>query len=209
MTLYHQHLPRIDEIVLFSGFNNLGLARQPDSARGDNGAFFNCNTFFDALNNKPDKSRLWPFSARASQAEPEIPPGMEQQLAYASTLTINHLTVWKAMADLLGAHPLDNTNQAHKVTDEMLLSSLPRGSLLHKNAVKQERLKAGRMNINQRISSYGSIDRPLVDSPAAKRGGAAWCRRSARRRASRARRNRRRPPRRRSVRRRHGNAGCS
>ena len=36
------------EIVLLSGFNNLGLARLPASVRGEHGAFFNCNQFFQA-----------------------------------------------------------------------------------------------------------------------------------------------------------------
>ena len=49
LSLYRHLLPKVEEIVLFSGFNNLGLARQPQSRRGDHGAFFNCNQFFDAL----------------------------------------------------------------------------------------------------------------------------------------------------------------
>jgi hypothetical protein len=67
-----------------------------------------------------------------------------------------------SMADILAAHPIDNTNQAHKVTDEMLLASMPQNSLLHKNAKKQDRLKADRMEQTRRISSFGSLEQPLV-----------------------------------------------
>ncbi|WP_205951202.1 SGNH/GDSL hydrolase family protein [Pantoea stewartii] len=102
LTLYHQHLPKIDEIVLFSGFNNLGLARQPAAMRGDNGAFFNCHTFFEALESKNGRGLRWPFQNKP-QAVSESVPGMEQQIAFASELTLNHLTVWQAMANMLGA----------------------------------------------------------------------------------------------------------
>ncbi|KAF2258172.1 hypothetical protein CC78DRAFT_572706 [Lojkania enalia] len=67
-----------------------------------------------------------------------------------------------SMADILAAHPIDNTNQARKISDEMLLSSLPQDSLLHKNEIKQSRLKADRMDANRRVSSYGSLDKPLL-----------------------------------------------
>jgi hypothetical protein len=67
-----------------------------------------------------------------------------------------------SMADILAAHPIDNTNQAHKVTDEILLASMPQNSLLHQNAKKQDRLKADRMEQTRRISSFGSLEQPLV-----------------------------------------------
>lgn len=67
-----------------------------------------------------------------------------------------------SMADILAAHPIDNTNQAHKVSDEMLLASMPQSSLLHQNAKKQDRLKADRLEQTRRISSFGSLDRPLL-----------------------------------------------
>ncbi|KAF2733460.1 hypothetical protein EJ04DRAFT_535474 [Polyplosphaeria fusca] len=67
-----------------------------------------------------------------------------------------------SMADILAAHPVDNTNQARKVSDEALLSSLPQGSLLHKNELKQNRAKASRLDANRRISSHGNLDKPLL-----------------------------------------------
>ncbi|KAF2193852.1 hypothetical protein K469DRAFT_691356 [Zopfia rhizophila CBS 207.26] len=67
-----------------------------------------------------------------------------------------------SMADILGAHPIDNTNAARKVSDEMLLSALPQGSLLHQNEMKKSRRKADMLDQNRRISSYGSLDKPLL-----------------------------------------------
>ncbi|KAF2116234.1 hypothetical protein BDV96DRAFT_573618 [Lophiotrema nucula] len=67
-----------------------------------------------------------------------------------------------SMADILSAHPIDNTNQARKVSEEALLSSLPQGSLLHKNEVKQSRRKAERLDVNRRVSSFANFDKPLL-----------------------------------------------
>ncbi|KAJ4360603.1 uncharacterized protein N0V89_001169 [Didymosphaeria variabile] len=66
-----------------------------------------------------------------------------------------------SMADVLGAHPIDPNNSARKVSDEQLLSSLPQGSLLHQNAVKQERRRVSRMDMNQRSSTY-NLEQPLL-----------------------------------------------
>ena len=66
-----------------------------------------------------------------------------------------------SMADVLGAHPIDPNNSARKVSDEQLLSSLPAGSLLHQNAVKQERRRVSRMDMNRRGSSY-NLEQPLL-----------------------------------------------
>ncbi|PSN73762.1 hypothetical protein BS50DRAFT_597216 [Corynespora cassiicola Philippines] len=67
-----------------------------------------------------------------------------------------------SMADVLGAHPIDHTNQARKVSDEMLMSALPPGSLLRQNAEKQERRKLDKHDQSKRISSFGSLDQPLL-----------------------------------------------
>jgi hypothetical protein len=55
-TLYRHLLPEVEEIVVFSGLNNLALARLPERQRGDNGGFFNCGEFFDQMDEL--KSRL-------------------------------------------------------------------------------------------------------------------------------------------------------
>ncbi|MCC3767829.1 Inducer of phenazine A [Streptomyces sp. UNOC14_S4] len=46
----HRHLlPEIEELVVFTGFNNLTLATLPSWQRGEHGAFFFCNEYFDAM----------------------------------------------------------------------------------------------------------------------------------------------------------------
>ena len=62
-----------------------------------------------------------------------------------------------SLADVLGANPYDEHHQARKVSNEQLLSHLPAGSLLHKNAVAEEKRKAQRLTQNMRASSYGTM----------------------------------------------------
>jgi hypothetical protein len=109
IALYRHLLPEVEEIVLLSGFNNLGLARLPSAVRGEHGAFFNCNQFFDALGSssrqpKPVLSRLRRDPAvRDRSGAPEPVPSMAEQVAYAADLTLRHLDVWRALASDLGA----------------------------------------------------------------------------------------------------------
>lgn len=67
-----------------------------------------------------------------------------------------------SLADVLSANPYDDQHQARKVSDEQLMSHLPAGSLLHQNAVQEERRKAQRLTQNMRASSYGMPGNPLV-----------------------------------------------
>ncbi|AVO57974.1 MULTISPECIES: SGNH/GDSL hydrolase family protein [Pseudomonas] len=106
-TLYRHLLPKVDEIVLFSGFNNLGLARQPQSSRGEHGAFFNCNQFFDAMRPETQAPKRGMFRALLGKEQeeptPEPPPSMEEQIEYAADLTLRHLDTWRALAADMGA----------------------------------------------------------------------------------------------------------
>ncbi|MFB7516257.1 SGNH/GDSL hydrolase family protein [Streptomyces sp. NPDC056144] len=107
LTLYRHLLPKVEEIVLFSGFNNLGLARQPQSRRGDHGAFFNAGQFFDALPAEAADSpsvfqRLRGIGASRPERD-EAVPSMEEQLDYATDLTLRHLRQWQTVAKDLGA----------------------------------------------------------------------------------------------------------
>ncbi|KAL6702920.1 hypothetical protein ACN47E_000821 [Coniothyrium glycines] len=61
-----------------------------------------------------------------------------------------------SLANLLAANPLHNANQARKVSNEMLVSHLPQGSLLQQNEVASERRKAQRLTQNMRASSHGT-----------------------------------------------------
>jgi lysophospholipase L1-like esterase len=100
-------LPPVREIVLFSGFNNLGLARLPPSLRGDHGAFFLCRDFFSAMESaKAAGVQRWlkRRGARADEASgAEAPPALAEQIAYAVDLTLRHLSVWRALAADCGA----------------------------------------------------------------------------------------------------------
>jgi hypothetical protein len=100
--LHRHRLPKVDEIILFSGFNNLGLARLPAHLRMEHGAFFLCREFFDAMGKKkPSSFAAW-LRNRGASAD-EATPTMEEQLSYAVELTLRHLDVWRALAADLGA----------------------------------------------------------------------------------------------------------
>lgn len=107
--LYRHLLPKIDEIVLFSGFNNLGLARQPSQNRLEHGAFFNYNQFFDVFRPElAERRKGWSLLGRrdAEDAPPEPPPSLDAQIEYAADLTLRHLSGWRALAADLGVTKL-------------------------------------------------------------------------------------------------------
>lgn len=106
LVLNRHYLPKVDEIVLFSGFNNLGLARQPKEYVGEHGAFFNCHQFFDALAPKRSAASSWGLAhlfGKVQEHEAPVPPSMQEQIDYAADLTLQHLDVWRALARDLGA----------------------------------------------------------------------------------------------------------
>jgi hypothetical protein len=90
--LYRHRLPTVERIVLFSGFNDLGLARLPVSRKLEGGAFFMCNTFFERLT-EADEGLV---------SEDEI-PDLAGQVEYAAALVLRHLGVWRALAVDAGA----------------------------------------------------------------------------------------------------------
>ncbi|MER6477298.1 SGNH/GDSL hydrolase family protein [Streptomyces filamentosus] len=109
-TLYRHLVPQIDEIVLFTGFNNLGLARLPRHLQGDQGAFFNGHEYADQVREaRLAKFRENGMSRRAAHkavAEPEtvhVPPTLDEQIASATELTVRHLDNWRLLAAGLGA----------------------------------------------------------------------------------------------------------
>jgi len=106
-TLYRHLLPEVSEIVLLSGFNNLGLARAPAARRGDHGEFFNSGDFHAAVGTTargPSLLRRMAGvgSGRGDAGEPSV-PSMDEQIAYATGLTLRHLDVWRALAADMGA----------------------------------------------------------------------------------------------------------
>ncbi len=107
--LYRHLLPEVKEIVLLSGFNNLGLARAPSARRSDHGEFFNSADFHGAVGASRAPSRLRRLvgasvDGRAiSERSPEAVPSMDEQISYAADLTLRHLEVWRALAADMGA----------------------------------------------------------------------------------------------------------
>ena len=108
--LYRHLLPPVEEIVLFSGFNNLGLARLPRSLQGDHGAFFNCIEFFEqmeklrASHRKPNSVFLRPrVRAQAPELEDTEVLELEEQISTAAELTIRHLAIWNVISQSMGA----------------------------------------------------------------------------------------------------------
>jgi hypothetical protein len=104
-TLHRHQLPRIDEIVLFTGFNNLVLARLPKDERHAHGAFFNCNRYFDMVQNAEAGTgglRVL-LGGLTQKPAPEVKPSRAEQLTIASELTLRHLDGWRLLAGAMGA----------------------------------------------------------------------------------------------------------
>jgi hypothetical protein len=100
--LHRHRLPKVEEIILFSGFNNLGLARLPAHLRMEHGGFFMCREYFDAMaKKKPSSFTTW-FRGRSS-APAEPVPTIDEQIDYAAELTVRHLDSWRALAGDMGA----------------------------------------------------------------------------------------------------------
>lgn len=109
MTLYRHLLPKVEEIVLFSGFNTLALARlSVDPRLAHNGAFFNCNQYFemiDAADQGKGAVKNWLSRTMAQPASAAVAPSVpiDQQIAIACELTLRHLATWRALAKDCGA----------------------------------------------------------------------------------------------------------
>lgn len=96
----HRHLvPRVERIVILSGFNNLALARLPRSKQGDHGAFFRCDEYLKKMDELMGGG---PRNARRLVAD-DHPAEPAQQIDDAAGLTLRHLDTWRLLADALGA----------------------------------------------------------------------------------------------------------
>ena len=110
-TLYRHLLPQVDEIVLFSGWNNLGLSRLPSSVRGDSGGFFNCNDFYGQMEelrarNRKSSAGRGLFSGRRQQAAEPVDtrvPELAEQIGIGAELTLRHLDSYRLLAEGMGA----------------------------------------------------------------------------------------------------------
>lgn len=154
LTMYRHLLPKVEEIVIFSGFNNLGLARLPKSIRGEHGAFFNCNQFFDAFGAAPSERGSRRQRLRRRSGEPDVtdgPPSMDAQIAYAADLTLRHLEIWRILAADLGA----------KLT--YVLQPLA-GWVRKAGSVEEEELFAELDELGSFSEVYGDILEPSVNT---------------------------------------------
>ncbi|MEV6977966.1 Inducer of phenazine A [Kitasatospora sp. NPDC093806] len=108
--LLHRHLvPEIDRIVVVSGFNNLGLARQPQSPNWDHGAYFQHNEFTEKMAaDRPARKRDGLFGRRGAGG-PALDtgnsprPDAATQVAVGAELTLRHLDSWRLLAKATGA----------------------------------------------------------------------------------------------------------
>ncbi|MFB4193602.1 MULTISPECIES: Inducer of phenazine A [Streptomyces] len=80
-SLFGHLLPDVEEIVVFSGVNNLVLSRLPAEQQGRHGAFFDCGP-------APDAAAV---------------PSPRDRVAHATELTARHLATWHVLAKGLGA----------------------------------------------------------------------------------------------------------
>ncbi|MFV0132296.1 SGNH/GDSL hydrolase family protein [Streptomyces sp. HMX87] len=108
--LYRHLVPQIEEIVLFTGFNNLGLARLPRWMQGDSGAFFNGHDYFEQIQETQARRRRaagqsrWSARRAPQRTSAELSvPDLSGQLDLAVELTLRHLDNWKLLAQGLGA----------------------------------------------------------------------------------------------------------
>jgi hypothetical protein len=101
MALYRQLLPPVERIVMFSGLNNLALARLPEAQRGDSGGFFNCGEYFDQMEELRARHRRKPGFARRAERRTPPPPEpvrpLEVRIAEAVDLTVRHLEGWRLL----------------------------------------------------------------------------------------------------------------
>lgn len=108
--LYRHLLPPVEDIVVFSGFNDLGLARLPASLQGDHGAFFNCVEFFEQMEQLRARHGSRPRGLgrlgrrRQQPARQDEPvPDLAEQIDRAVDLTTRHLDSWRLLAEGMGA----------------------------------------------------------------------------------------------------------
>lgn len=101
---YRHFLPPVREILIFSGLNNLALARLPLAQVGEHGAFFNCGEFFDQMAELKARLRKAKLGRRGrgnqgqAAAEVEVPP-LAERIALAVDLTARHLEWWRLLSE--------------------------------------------------------------------------------------------------------------
>ncbi|WP_432925931.1 hypothetical protein ACQPZZ_34235 [Microbispora sp. CA-135349] len=106
-TLYRHLLPEIDEIVIFSGLNNLTVGRLPEWQQGDHGAFWFCGEYFTAMDELRERNRKTSkvFGRRSDRARTsrvatfdDVRRDIGQVIDSAAELTLRHLETWRRLA---------------------------------------------------------------------------------------------------------------
>lgn len=102
-SLYRHKLPKIKNVVVLSGFNDLGLARLPKRLRQDCGAFFMCRDFYAAMEKgKQSRFSKWFGTDNSTDLDDDV-PSLEEQIDYAVGQTMRNLANWHAMCAQMGA----------------------------------------------------------------------------------------------------------
>lgn len=103
--LYRHQLPEIDEIVIFSGLNNLTVGRLPEWQQGDHGAFWFCGEYFEQMEELRTRNRKGSkiFGRRGEQrggisTHDDVRRDISQVIESAADLTLRHLDTWRLLA---------------------------------------------------------------------------------------------------------------
>jgi len=109
--LYRHLLEQVEEVVILSGFNDLGLSRLPAAQRGDHGAFFNSGEYFEQMerlrarrqrgSTGTSRSLLRRSGTRPPPAGNAV-PGLGEQISLATELTVRNLDTWRALTEPAG-----------------------------------------------------------------------------------------------------------
>jgi lysophospholipase L1-like esterase len=101
--LYRHLVPEVDEVVVFSGLNDLTVARLPEWQQGDHGAFWFCGEFFDAMEDVRLRNQREAGGKRAKRRRTiswheEARRDIDTVIESAADLTLRHLATWRLLA---------------------------------------------------------------------------------------------------------------
>lgn len=174
--LYRHLLPQLDEIVVFSGLNNLALSRLPQGQQGDHGAFFNCGEYFEQMEELRARHRKSKrgFDRRGERrpvpAGDEEPPALSERIARAVELTTRHLQSWKILAREAGGRvsfvlqPLATwVREEHASQERLLFGDLDKVSNFWQLYGDIATKEAGRAYAEALRIASEKIDVPFVD----------------------------------------------
>ncbi|MGX5693911.1 hypothetical protein ACWKWA_12190 [Dermacoccus abyssi] len=103
--LHHHRLESVDRIILLSGFNNLGLSRQPASVLDDHATFFMRQRYESLREDDGVFSGLLRRRSlqRPSPSADDAVLNLDRQIPFAVDTVARSLTLWSALAQHIGA----------------------------------------------------------------------------------------------------------